>query len=120
MRKFLPIIILFPFSVYAASLEPGSQLIVFANNILKTAQVLVTLAFVVALLVFAWGVIRFLINAGEPGSSKTFLLWGVIAMAVLASLMGLITFLQQSFGIENTTGSIESPDVVGPSVTQPQ
>ena len=120
LPKLISLLLIAPFSAYAAALAPGSQLITFANNILKTAQVLVTLAFVVALLTFAWGIIRFLIGAGDPGSSKSFLLWGVIAMAVLASLMGLITFLQQAFGIDNGTGTIESPGIVGPNITQPQ
>src|ERR1043165_7169500 len=120
MRKLLFFFFFTPAVASAAVLEPGSQLIVFANNVLRTAQVLVTLAFLVAILVFAWGIIRFLINAGDPNTSKAFLLWGVVAIAVLASLMGLITFLQQAFGISNSTGTIESPGIVGPTVTQPQ
>ena len=94
----------------------GSQFINFANNLLVTANILVTLLFVVALLVFAWGIVQFLFAAGDATKvkgAKGYILWGVVGMAVLASLFGLIAFLQQFFGISGTQGTLKAPDIQG-------
>ena len=104
--------------VFAAlAAAPGSQLINFTQNLLETANILVTLMFVIALLVFAFGIIRFLLAAGDPNavsSAKGYILWGVVGMAVLASLFGLILFLRNFFGISGDAGTIKVPDIVGP------
>ena len=129
MRKFTFVSSLLVFMAPAAVLAQvttpgsqgtGSQCINFANNLLKTANILVTLLFVVALLVFAYGIIRFLFAAGDPAKvsqSKGYILWGVIGMAVLASLFGLIIFLRSVFGISNDKGNIAAPAVTGSTVT---
>ena len=116
---------LVPVAVFAQATTPGSQatgsqFINFANNLLKTANIIVTLLFVVALLVFAYGIIRFLFAAGDPAQvsqSKGYILWGVIGMAVLASLFGLIVFLRTVFGVSNDKGNITAPAVTGSTVT---
>ena len=99
--------------------QTGSQFINFANNLLQTANILVTLFFVIALLVFAYGIIRFLMAAGDEGevrSARGYILWGVVGMAVLASLFGLILFLRTVFGVQNDTGNIQAPNVTGSAV----
>ena len=110
-----------PFIVVAAA--PGSQFINFANNILKTANLLVTLSFVVALLVFAYGIIRFLFAAGDANGvsqAKGYILWGVVGMAVLASIYGIIVFIQNFFGISGGGGNIQAPNIRGSTITLTQ
>ena len=111
---FVPVV---AFAQAPGDANTGSQFINFANNLLQTANILVTLLFVVALLVFAFGIIRFLLAAGDPNavsSAKGYILWGVVGMAVLASLFGLILFLRNFFGISGDAGTIKVPDIVGP------
>ena len=102
--------------------QTGSQFINFASNLLDTANILVTLLFVVALLVFAYGIIRYLMAAGDESeirSARGYIIWGVIGMAVLASLFGLILFLRSVFGVSGDPGNIQAPNVTGGTVTQP-
>ena len=106
-----------PFTAVAAA--PGSQFINFTNNLLKTANTLVTLSFVVALLVFSYGIIRFLFAAGDANGvsqAKGYILWGVIGMAVLASLFGLIVLIQNFFGISGGNGTIQAPNIRGSQI----
>ena len=73
-----------------------------AKNILDLSRMLTLVVFVLAIVAFGWGIVQFIFAAGDPASvtkAKGFLLWGVIGMAVMASLFGLITFLQTYFGV---------------------
>ena len=85
-----------------------------ANNVLSLVRVLVLIVFVLAIVAFGWGIVQFIFAGGDPttiGKAKSFLLWGVIGMAVMASLFGLITFLQQYFGV-NSGGLNVLPPIV--------
>lgn len=84
------------------------------ENAVRAARILVALAFLVALFMFAWGIVKFISAAGDPEKireAKQFLLWGVLGMAVLASVFGLITFLQSYFGVPGGAGDIPIPGV---------
>ena len=73
-----------------------------AKNILDLSRMLTLVVFVLAGVAFGWGIVQFIIAAGDPAAvtkAKGFLLWGVIGMAVMASLFGLIQYLQQYFGV---------------------
>ena len=99
----------------------GSQFLNFATNVLATANILVTLLFVIALLVFAYGIIKYLLAAGDASEiqqARGYILWGVIGMAVLASLFGLIMFLQTVFGVNNAPGNLQAPATTGSTITQ--
>lgn len=59
-----------------------------------------------ALLVFIWGLVKYLFSAGNAdskGEGKSIMWWGVIALFVLFSVFGLVRFLQQSFGVTDNT-----------------
>ena len=89
-----------------------------ANNVLSLVRVLVLIVFVLAIVAFGWGIVQFIFAGGDPtaiGKAKSFLLWGVIGMAVMASLFGLITFLQQYFGV-NSGGLNILPPIVANQV----
>lgn len=102
--------ILLPF----AALAQQDVVTPIANQILNLARVLVTIVFVLSVVAFGWGIVSFVLAAGDPAAvqkAKSFLLWGVIGMAVGASLFGLITFLQTYFGVQ-AGGLIITPPIV--------
>lgn len=105
-------IIAVPFVAFAA---PADDIVSpIANNILRTVRVLSTVVFVLAVVAFGWGIVQFIFAGGDPsaiGKAKSFLLWGVIGMAVMASVFGLTDFLQRYFGV--TAGGI---NIVTPNV----
>lgn len=55
----------------------------------------------VALLVFFWGIIRYIWSGGEDAKAKgrNLMLWGVIALFVMVSIFGILAILKNSFGI---------------------
>lgn len=59
-----------------------------------------------ALLVFLWGLAKFILVAGdekEKERGKNIMVWGVIALFVMVSIWGLVNLLQSNFGIESIT-----------------
>jgi hypothetical protein len=71
-----------------------------------------------ALLVFFWGLVKYIAKADDPKekeAGKNTMIWGVIALFVMFSVFGLVSFLQASFGIDATNNS--APAV--PTVTYP-
>ena len=62
-------------------------------------QIVMTLAFVV----FIWGIVKFIAAAGNPQKmtqAKHTILYGIIGIAVMAMITGIIAFLQTYFGIQ--------------------
>ncbi|MBP6884672.1 MAG: hypothetical protein KBC17_02490 [Candidatus Pacebacteria bacterium] len=63
---------------------------------------LVPLIFAIALITFLWGVVKFIqaSSSSEKEEGRQFMLWGVIALAVMISVWGLVKILGGSFGVE--------------------
>ncbi len=63
----------------------------------------IPLIFALATAVFLWGMVRFLfINVGEETKreqGKQFMIWGVIALAVMLSVWGLVGVLRSTFNL---------------------
>ncbi len=72
-------------------------------NLIGTARLVLVLLFVLALLVFVWGMVKFIFAASNPEEIKKargILWWGIIGMFVLASVFGIVVALQTYFGVE--------------------
>lgn len=66
---------------------------------------IVPLLFAIALAVFLWGVVQFLMNADDQekqAKGKQFMIWGIIALAVMFSVWGLVGILRDTFGVTNS------------------
>ncbi len=89
-----------------ANLEGIVQLLTnLFNNIIP-------LLIAVAVVYFFWGLITFLRASGDPKAieaGRSQMIWGVIAIAVMVSLFGLINFLQNTLGVDS--GTITPPRV---------
>jgi branched-subunit amino acid permease len=73
----------------------------------------VPLLFGLAIAWFFWGVIKFIRSAGDPkatADAKGTMIYGVIAIAVMASVYGLVTWLGNTLGVD-TGGTIDLPDL---------
>ena len=57
------------------------------------------------IIVFIWGVIKFIRaeDSTKIEEGKQFMLWGVIAIAVVFSIWGLVAVLQKTFDLNSTT-----------------
>lgn len=81
---------------------PPSQINQIIVNLIGTARLVLVLLFVLALLVFVWGMVKFIFAASNPEKlkdAKGILWWGIIGMFILASVFGIVVALQEYFGI---------------------
>lgn len=68
------------------------------------------LLFAVATAFFLYGVVQFLMNADnqeKQDKGKSFMVWGIVALAVMFSVWGLVGVLQNTFDVKDGT----SPDL---------
>ena len=80
----------------------------------KAVGSLIPIMFALALIWFFWGLIKFIRSAGDPkeaANGKNIMIYGVIAIAVMISIYGIVFWLQNLLGISNV------PTVTPPGVT---
>ncbi|HAO64812.1 TPA: hypothetical protein DCQ44_02400 [Candidatus Taylorbacteria bacterium] len=59
-----------------------------------------------AVIVFLYGVLKFVLNAGDEGArseGKTMMVYGIIGIVVMVSVWGLVRFVQNTFNLTNVT-----------------
>jgi len=87
-----------------------NDIIVNTTGVIKNILILVMM---VSLVVFGWGIVRLIAHAagGSPEGvrkAKGIIWWGLIGLTVLASIVGIISFIQQYLGVEGG-GTITVP-----------
>lgn len=76
------------------------DLIVLASCYLNRA--VVPLIFSVAMVAFIWGVVQYVINTDNETAKtkgKDFMIWGIVGLAVMLSIWGLVQILGNTFGV---------------------
>jgi len=84
-----------------------------SSGLLSVADAAVIALTGLALMVFIWGMVVFLANAGNEQkrtSGKQHMVWGILAIAVLVSLWGLVGILQVLTGTASPA-SFDRPSV---------
>jgi hypothetical protein len=104
IRIFLPLFVLtIPL---VASADTLFDVLGFFGWVLGSlAGSLMLLAFVV----FFYGLAKFILASGDPKAAqegKGVMIWGVVALFVLISIMGIIGFLERSLGTDSNPGAI--------------
>ena len=100
--KYISLLLLsvFPTSVFAAIYNAQGLLVALLN--LFNSLIYVVFGF--ALVLFFWGLAKFILKSGDEKShedGRRLMFWGVIALFVMASIWGIIAVLQDDFGIFN-------------------
>ncbi|MBI2046367.1 MAG: hypothetical protein HYT28_03040 [Parcubacteria group bacterium] len=100
----------FPLSIYAAnecSFPPATFKAFICATIETILSPLIPILFGLALVVFLWGVARYVIRGAndekERTQGKQIMLWGIIGLFVMVSVWGLVKIVGGAFGLENTT-----------------
>lgn len=72
---------------------------------------IIPLLFMLALAVFIWGMVKFISSeqSAEKEDGRQFMLWGVIAIAVMFSVWGLVKILQDTFQVKNAIPQLTVP-----------
>jgi hypothetical protein len=66
---------------------------------------LIQFAFIVAFVVFIWGVMQFIRNANSPDERKKgqdHMMWGIVGLVIMLGVFGIITIITRTFGINTT------------------
>ena len=94
-----------PFMAFAQVVNPT-----YLQSIIGSAKALLDqlVVFLIALAVvwFIWNVVKYTMSSDEDGKekAKSQMIWGIVAIAVIVSVWGLVAILQGLFGV-NTTGA---------------
>jgi len=107
---------------YGAALLPGfafaqgevdtSWITDFIETVIELIQAAIPLLIAIAVLYFIWGVVQFIINAGDEGAraeGKTKMIWGVVGLFIIISVWGLVALLQSIFTFGDDTAEIRNP-----------
>ncbi|MBP9760383.1 MAG: hypothetical protein KBD24_03375 [Candidatus Pacebacteria bacterium] len=78
----------------------------------EVLSILVPVLLALAFLMFVWGLVLFIAQSGdekkiEEGKKK--MLWGVLALFVITAIWGIMSLLQNMFGVDGD--AVEPPDV---------
>jgi hypothetical protein len=100
MKKYIAAALMaFPAIVGAQQLTNITTLVVQIRNIIN---ILIPLMFAIALLIFFYGVVKYIFSAGDEGSrekGQRIMIGGIIALFVIASVWGIVAFLGSALGI---------------------
>ncbi len=67
---------------------------------------IIPIIFTLALLGFFWGLVKYIFGADhDKDAAKKTMLWGVVALFVMASVWGLVNFLGEAVGVDSSTGT---------------
>ncbi|MCC7436499.1 hypothetical protein IT402_01325 [Candidatus Nomurabacteria bacterium] len=65
---------------------------------------LIQFAFIVAFVVFIWGVAEFIRNANNPEArqkGQKHMMWGIIGLVIMVGVYGILNILINTFGLGN-------------------
>mgnify|MGYP001575996230 CR=1 FL=1 len=100
MSLFLALIFyLLPLLAYARTI---TEVITGTDRAFRTGIIGITFIFVT--IIFFWGVVIFIAKGDNPEErkkGKTMMLWGIIGIAVIASVWGVVEILINFFGVGN-------------------
>lgn len=68
------------------------------------------LLIMLAFIAFAWGVTQYILNAQEEAKrekGRQFMIWGLIAIAVITSIWGLVNILSKTFDLKSAAPKIQ-------------
>jgi hypothetical protein len=97
MKNLVPTLLLALPTVASAQLGQVGNLLGQFDQVIRFS---LTLIAGIALLVFFWGLVKFIFAAGSEEAKdqgKRIMIWGVVALFVMISVWGLVAFLQVAF-----------------------
>lgn len=121
MKKFFigSLLLLSPSIVFAQSFDTtdASTLITSLLNFLQ--QFVIPLIFVVAVVFFFYGLMKFMLNAGDETARETgkqIMIWGAVTLFVMLSIFAIVEFLQNTFGVDAGDTNVTT-DITIPTIT---
>lgn len=69
-------------------------------------KTIIPMFFALAMAMFLWGVVQYVINEGDEGKrekGKQFMVWGIIGLTVMVTVWALVAVLGSTFGFNTST-----------------
>jgi hypothetical protein len=114
MKKIIAASLLFAPAFAFAQTGPQLQNVqTLIQRVGQLVNLLIPIVVAIALLLFFWGLARFIMAAGDEGAKeqgRNLMIWGVIAFVVMLSIWGIVTFIQSALGIGGSY-TIQIPQV---------
>lgn len=101
-----------PFTAFADTGTNG--LFSFFNTVSALINQILPIIISLTLLVFLWGIFLFVMSGADMdkrAEARGYILWGIIALAVMVSVWGLVNLLRTSISLNNTP--ISAPGLPG-------
>lgn len=99
----------------APAIAGAAGLLDTINVVNRILSAIVPLLITVALIVFIWGLIKYLTKIGDEGERQAgiqLMLWGVVAIFVMSSVWGLVALLQNTFSVQRNEAIVpRAPDI---------
>ncbi len=117
MKKALGTLAIYALPALALAQGTGIDLGSFDQAVLDIDTIvgnLIPVVTALALLFFFWGLARFILAAGDESAKeegKRIMIWGVVALFVMAAVWGLIQFIGELFGVDTSGGVINTPRI---------
>jgi uncharacterized membrane protein YidH (DUF202 family) len=88
----------------------------------KLVNQLVPIMIVLAVLVFFWGLVKYIASASDESSKesgKTLMIWGMVALFVMVAFWGILGYMQSTLGLSGTVVSSVPPSIAMPTTGTP-
>ena len=95
--------LLLPAVAFAATLDS------LLNALISVVQTIIPVIMGIAVLIFFWGIVKFINNAGDEKAveeGKGLMLWGMVGLFVMVALWGIIGYFQQELNLDVSTASL--------------
>ena len=115
MKKFIYAAITFAPVLALAQTAGTTNIENIVKGIGKIINLIIPIMFALALVYFFWGLIKFIRSAGDPKAAaegKGIMIYGIIAIAIMISIYGLVNWLATTLGVTQT-GNVVLPTVPG-------
>jgi hypothetical protein len=115
-KKIIPLLYLslLPVISFAQSVERFRNTKEIFSSILDIIRILIPIAFGLAIVLFFWGIVKFLWSEGSgKDEGKRIMVWGVLAIFVMSSIWGLVRFVRGTLGIDPNATNMNIPTING-------
>jgi uncharacterized membrane-anchored protein len=104
---------MFPALAFAQSQQTGNFDNIFraTDTLMGLITKLIPIVIGAAVLLFLFGVLKYAFSADEEKrkQARGFMILGIVSLAVMVSVWGLVRFLQSTFGLENSANNTPPP-----------
>jgi len=96
-----------PLVSFAQSLTNLQTLVTSIGTIVNLA---IPILFAIALLIFFYGLVKFIFGQAQgKDEGKKIMIWGIVALFVMAAVWGLVTFIGSALGINQSAAPSVQP-----------